>query len=114
MPHDAARAFHEQLARAMVDGDTATINELLDERASLTHMTGFTQPVPEWLREIETSSMTYYSMTTVREEAEGDWFAVYTLCDANIWGHRYTWHLGLRYLFNENFSKALDIRAFSR
>jgi hypothetical protein len=38
--------------RAMVDGDTEVLGELLTEDFSLTHMTGYVQPKQEWLAQM--------------------------------------------------------------
>ncbi|MFE5621112.1 nuclear transport factor 2 family protein [Streptomyces virginiae] len=51
------REVHRAYLDAMLEGDTATLDELLAEEFTLTHMTGYVQPKAEWLAQ---------SMTTAR------------------------------------------------
>ncbi|MFD7117839.1 hypothetical protein ACFWAA_12405 [Streptomyces sp. NPDC059922] len=40
----------------MVEGDTPSLDDLLDEGLTLTHMTGYVQPTAEWLAEMRPGS----------------------------------------------------------
>lgn len=55
------KAKYRQVNQAMVAKDTATLAKLLKPDTVLVHMTGYVQPVSEWLTQIETGEMTYYS-----------------------------------------------------
>lgn len=47
--------------KAMVEKDIATLNKILAPEMSLTHMTGYVQPKEEWLNQIQSEEMKYYS-----------------------------------------------------
>lgn len=47
--------------KAMVERDIATLNKILAPGMSLTHMTGYVQPKEEWLNQIQSEEMKYYS-----------------------------------------------------
>jgi len=90
-------AVVRQLAKLMIDRDTAALNDILDEHYTLTHMTGYVQPKAEWFNEVMKESMKYYSAKEVKNsvkingnEAE---VIVRNLVDARIWGSRNTWRL---------------------
>lgn len=53
--------FYRQVNQAMVDKDTAKLKELIKPDTVLVHMTGYSQPVSEWLDQIESEEMKYYS-----------------------------------------------------
>lgn len=66
---ESLKAKYRQVNQAMVTKDTATLAKLLKPDTVLVHMTGYVQPVSEWLAQIETGEMTYYSW---QEEAIKD------------------------------------------
>lgn len=45
----------------MIAKDTKTLRELIVPGSMLTHMTGYVQPLDEWLSQIESEEMQYYS-----------------------------------------------------
>lgn len=108
-----ARELHERLCEAMCQADTDTITELLSPDATLTHMTGYIQSKAEWLGEIEAGTMRHFSVTTVATSRRGNEFIFTTLCDADIWGMRNTWHLGLCYTLQPDGATIARIQAFS-
>lgn len=55
------KAKYRQVDQAMVAKDTSTLAKLLKPDTVLGHMKGYVQPVSEWLAQIETGEMTYYS-----------------------------------------------------
>ncbi|MED5802751.1 nuclear transport factor 2 family protein [Gordonia sp. Z-3] len=100
----SVEAAYAALRDAMTDGDTATLDDLLDREFTLTHMTGLVQPRREWLQEIDSGSMTYHTISdvdiTAREDTLGlPQLTVRTLTDATIWGTRHTWRLVLEVHF---------------
>lgn len=108
-----ARELHDTLCAAMCHADTRTISKLLATDATLTHMTGYVQSKNEWLGEIQAGNMKYYSIRTVSAATTADGYVFTTLCDANIWGMRNNWHLGLRYTLQPDSDKIANIIAFS-
>lgn len=50
-----------QVNDAMVVKDTKTLAELITPNSILVHMTGYVQPVKEWLAQIENEEMRYYA-----------------------------------------------------
>lgn len=52
---------YRQVNDAMVAKDTKTLAELIAPDSVLVHMTGYVQPVKEWLAQIESEEMRYYA-----------------------------------------------------
>ena len=52
---------YRQVNDAMVAKDTKTLAELITPDSVLVHMTGYVQPVKEWLAQIENEEMRYYA-----------------------------------------------------
>jgi len=48
----AVRANYEAQRRAMVAGDADALGALLADGFTLTHMTGYPQPMAEWLADV--------------------------------------------------------------
>jgi hypothetical protein len=90
-------AVTDHLTELMISRNLLELNELLDNRFTLTHITGYVQPKKEWLREIETESMKYYSFQAVKRKVEinGNHAQVIqqNILDARIWGTRNHWRL---------------------
>lgn len=90
-------AVTRQLTELMIKKDTAGIGRIVDDKFTLTHITGFVQQKKEWFAEIETESMKYYAYeevkTTVKIEGDKGIFVGQNLLDARIWGSRNTWRL---------------------
>ena len=85
------------LAAGMIARDTVAINQLLDEHYTLTHITGYVQSKAEWLNEVASESMKYYSAQKVNQTIiiKGNTANVTfrDMVDARIWGNRNTWRL---------------------
>lgn len=91
-----------QVVEGMVTGQPALIRSaFVTEGGSLTHITGYVQPLEEWLAAIAFGDMTYYGAVEVSLILEvGDRTARATLrqhLDARIWGSRSVWPLELTY-----------------
>ncbi|MET7696498.1 nuclear transport factor 2 family protein [Streptomyces sp. NPDC005485] len=84
---------------AMVEGDTETLGQLLDDDFTLTHMTGYVQPKAEWLSEMRAGQFVYHSIDTKTStlDISGDTahLVLRTLTDAGIYGGRANWRLDL-------------------
>lgn len=90
-------AVTRQLTELMIRKDKAGIGRIVDDKFTLTHITGFVQSRKEWFAEIETESMKYYAYEEVKTMVKVDGnkavFIGQNLLDARIWGSRNTWRL---------------------
>lgn len=87
----------DHLTILMIAKDLKGLNNLLDQDFTLTHITGYVQPKSEWLKEIESERMKYYSFQPTKRKVEinGNKAKVIqqNILDARIWGTRNNWHL---------------------
>lgn len=94
---EAALAVVRELAELMITRDTVAMNKILDDRYTLTHITGYVQPKAEWFSEVARESMKYYSIQEVHHSIRltGDraHVMIQGLVDARIWGSRNTWRI---------------------
>ena len=105
------QAFSTQLT-AMTDRDTATLDALLADDFTLTHLSGYRQPKQEWLEEIAAGAFTYHHLGVATIEVDEDLGAdqpsdaepSHTLqpvligrlqADATVYGQRSRWRLQL-------------------
>lgn len=100
---------------AMIDGDTARLDELLDKNFTLTHMSGYVEPKLEWLADIESRTMRYHSIDDVDVEVDpqSSSLTVRTKAHASVWGGRGVKHMQLRIFFRLDGDKVLTTRAIS-
>ncbi|WP_162794184.1 nuclear transport factor 2 family protein [Streptomyces paludis] len=93
---DILRAHHAYLG-AMTEGDTPSLDGLLDDGFTLTHMTGYVQRKAEWLTEMDAGQFVYHSIDEVDTalDLDGDTarLTVRTLTDAKVYGSRADWRL---------------------
>ncbi|WP_353711981.1 nuclear transport factor 2 family protein [Arthrobacter sp. K5] len=93
-------APYDTMCEAMVAGDIDTLDDILADGFTLTHMTGYVQSKAEWLDAIASGHMQYHRMETVEASLSpvgtAPGLTVRTLTDATIWGSRATWRLTLR------------------
>lgn len=88
--------------RAMVERDQATLERILAETMTLTHMTGYVQPRQEWIAQIMDGKMKYYSSTEERVfdvVVEGDQASLVgqNRVKESVWGGGVsTWPLQMR------------------
>ncbi len=86
-----------QLAHLMIARDTVSMNNILDEHYTLTHMTGYVQSKSEWFAEVQKETMRYYSAEEVDHHVKLNGnkakVTVRNRVDARIWGTRNTWRL---------------------
>ncbi|SEI79355.1 nuclear transport factor 2 family protein [Streptococcus equinus] len=61
MTEEILKQLYRQVNDAMVAKDTKKLAELLEPDTVLIHTTGYVQPVTEWLEQIDTGDMIYYS-----------------------------------------------------
>jgi hypothetical protein len=91
---------HRAYLDAMLEGDTATLDDLLAENFTLTHMTGYVQPKADWLAQIRQGRFLYHSIeekdTTYDVDDDGTArLTVRTVTDATVHGTRAGWRLRL-------------------
>ncbi|MFV0607498.1 MAG: nuclear transport factor 2 family protein [Niabella sp.] len=93
----AVLAITQNLTQYMIERDTAAINKIVDANFTLTHITGYVQYKAEWLKEIASESMKYYSAKEVSKRIKIDGnkaeFKGQNILDARIWGTRDNWRL---------------------
>jgi ketosteroid isomerase-like protein len=91
-------AFRAQL-KAMTDGDTDALDDLLADGATLTHMTGYVQPKREWLAQMREGRFDYHGIVEkdLDVEVDGDTARLVgrTVTDATVYGTRADWRLQL-------------------
>ncbi len=90
-------AVTRKLTQLMIDRDTDGLNKILDAHFTLTHITGYVQSKEEWLSEIASERMKYYSYEEVKTVVEINGneatFMGQNVLDARIWGSRNNWRL---------------------
>ena len=83
--------------RAMVEGDVARLDELLDGGFTAVHISGYEQPKAEWLEQIASGEMAYHDVKEVSAvvDIDGDTAVLTTrnLVTATINGANGTWPL---------------------
>jgi hypothetical protein len=95
---EVVEAYRAHL-RAMVEGDTDSLDELLDGDFTLSHMTGYVQPKGEWLAQIHDGQFDYHDVeekdVTVEVEGSTAHLVGRTVTDATVYGTRAPWRLQL-------------------
>ncbi|MFH9662616.1 nuclear transport factor 2 family protein [Streptomyces sp. NPDC017248] len=94
------REAHRAYLDAMTEGDTTTLDGLLAQDFTLTHMTGYVQAKAEWLAQIRQGRFVYHSIevkdTTFDIDDDGTArLTARTLTDATVYGTRANWRLRL-------------------
>jgi hypothetical protein len=81
----------------MVEGDTQSLDDLLDDGFTLTHMTGYVQPKAAWLAEMRAGQFVYHSIdevdTTLGLDGGTAHLTVRAMTDATVYGGRADWRL---------------------
>ena len=106
-----------QLARLMIDKNTAAMNQILDAHFTLTHITEYVQSKAEWFSEIKSERMKYYSFKEVNIsiKIEGDkaTFVGQNLLDARIWGTRNNWRLQQKMLLEKRNGRWIILKSIA-
>lgn len=91
-------AFRAHL-RAMTDGDTDALDDLLADGCTLTHITGYVQPKQEWLAQMRAGQFDYHDIVEkdLNIEVRGDTAHLVgrLVTDATVYGTRGDWPLQL-------------------
>lgn len=93
--------------KAMVEKDLVTLNHILTEDMTLTHMTGYVQPKMEWIDQIQNEEMKYYSsveenVTDIQINGDHASLIGHNQVKARIWGGGVnTWPLQMKMYFQK-------------
>ncbi|MFJ1806743.1 MULTISPECIES: nuclear transport factor 2 family protein [unclassified Streptomyces] len=83
--------------RAMTDGDTDALDDLLDDGFTLTHITGYQQPKTEWLSQMRAGQFVYHGVIekNVAVDVEGDTARLVgrVVTEATVYGTHADWPL---------------------
>ncbi|MGM5630809.1 nuclear transport factor 2 family protein [Apibacter raozihei] len=94
---EAIKQSIRQLIHSMVQNDLNTIDKLLDKDFTLTHITGYVQSKSEWLDNMRSEKMKYYSSKETELYLKINYNKAIVLIrnyiDANIGGSRKNWRL---------------------
>jgi ketosteroid isomerase-like protein len=98
-------AVYQRIDDAMVNKDTKTLDNILDDDYVLVHMTGNHQPKQEWLEQIENEQMKYFKTmpqkTTIIINGNTAILICDTKIDAIIYGFRNTWSMKMEMHFEK-------------
>lgn len=93
--------IYRTINTAMLNADTNTLDRLLDDNFTLTHITGYVQPKAEWLADVKSGRMAYLNIqevkVTANESGNNAIIIGQAHTTANIWGAKGTWRLQLEY-----------------
>jgi len=100
-PDDSDReeilAAYRAHLRAMTDGDTDALDDLLDDGFTLTHITGYQQPKAEWLSQMRAGQFVYHGVIekNVTVDVEGDTASLVgrIVTEATVYGTHADWPL---------------------
>jgi ketosteroid isomerase-like protein len=83
--------------RAMTNGDTDALDDLLDDGFTLTHITGYQQPKAEWLSQMRAGRFVYHGVIekNVAVDVEGDTARLVgrIVTEATVYGTHADWPL---------------------
>ncbi len=102
--------------KAMVDKDINTLNKILAPGMTLTHMTGYVQPKEEWLSQIQSEEMKYYSskeenIKDIQIDGDKASFVGQNRVKARIWGGSpSTWPLQMKMYFEKQNGKWIIVK----
>ena len=119
IPDDEAQILSvtRKLTQLMIETDTGDLSQILDKNFTLTHITGYVQPMAEWFAEIENESMKYFSAKEVAHsiKVNGDEAECVqkNLLDARIWGSRNTWRLQQKMQLEKRNSKWIILNSLA-
>jgi ketosteroid isomerase-like protein len=98
-------AVYQQIDDAMVNKDTKSLDNILDDNYVLVHMTGYHQSKQEWLEQIENEQMRYFKTmpqkTTVAIDGNTAILICDTKIDARIYGFRNLWSMKMEMHFEK-------------
>lgn len=108
-------AVYHRIDDAMVNKDTETLDNILDDNYVSVHMTGYQQSKQEWLEQIENEEMKYFKTmpqkTTITIDDNIAIFICETKIDARIYGFRNTWSMKINMYFEKRGNNWYPVNA---
>lgn len=108
---DAIVRLYRQENKAMVEKDIVTLNRILADHMTLTHMTGYVQPKMEWIDQIQNGQMKYYasdedSISDLEIKKNEASLVGCNRVKASVWGSGIsTWPLQMKMFFKKENGK---------
>lgn len=99
--------IYRQVNQAMVDKDTVKLQELLKPDTVLVHMTGYIHPISEWLDQVDSEEMRYFSwqedaIKDIKIDGNQASLVGQSRVKARIWGSGpHTWPLQMKMSFEK-------------
>ncbi|MCM3654779.1 nuclear transport factor 2 family protein [Metabacillus litoralis] len=110
-------AVYHRIDGAMVNKDTETLDDILDDNYVLVHITGYHQPKQEWLEQIDNEEMTYFKTmpqkTTITIDGNTAILICDTKIDARIYGFRNTWSMQMKMRFEKRGDNWYPVNAIA-
>ena len=107
--------LYREMNTEMVAANTDALDKMLTPDYTLTHMTGYKQSRAEWLAQVKSGEMDYFSTkeVSVTPTVQGDHAQLTgrAITAANIWGIRGTWGLQLIIDYEKHNGKWLMSKA---
>jgi ketosteroid isomerase-like protein len=110
-------AVYHRIDGAMVNKDTETLDDILDDNYVLVHITGYHQPKQEWLEQIDNEEMKYFKTmpqkTTITIDGNTAILICDTKIDARIYGFRNTWSMQMKMCFEKRGDNWYPVNAIA-
>jgi ketosteroid isomerase-like protein len=110
-------AVYQQIDDAMVNKDTETLDNILDDNYILVHITGYHQRKEEWLEQIENEEMKYFKTMPQKITITIDGNIAMLICDtkidARIYGFRNTWSMKMEMHFEKHGDNWYPVNAIA-
>jgi hypothetical protein len=114
---DGVIAAYRAYLHAMVQSDTVTLDELLADEFTLTHIGGHIQPKQEWLVQLRAGQFAYHDVQerTVSVTVNGDTARLVgqIVTDATVYGTRRRWQLRLSMDFEYRHGEWIAVRSLA-
>ncbi|MCK1210456.1 nuclear transport factor 2 family protein [Streptococcus uberis] len=100
-------SIYRDINRAMVEKDVTYLTSIIDSESVLVHMTGYVQPLAEWLEQIQSEEMRYFSTSfksaTITQLRDSEAILLgRSYVEASIWGsRRQVWPLQIEMFFKK-------------
>ena len=106
---DELKQRYQEYYQYMIEKDIEGLRSILSENYQLRHMTGYLQDGEEWLAQIVSGEMTYFSQEegALSIDVDGDTASIVSQnrVDARIYGSRNTWRLELKHTLQKTDNK---------
>jgi ketosteroid isomerase-like protein len=110
-------AVYQRIDDAMVNKDTDTLDNILEDNYVLVHITGYHQGKQEWLEQIENEEMKYFKTMPQKTTITIDGTTAILICDtridARIYGFRNTWSMKMEMHFEKRGDNWYPVNAIA-